>query len=75
MERASVRDLHLKTSAIIREVAEGKSYVIEKQGVAVADLRPLVELPPTRRMPDRGALIAKMPKALDSGKILEEDRR
>lgn len=75
MKKASVRDLHLKTSAIIKEVAEGRIFVIEKKGVPVAELRPLQALPPTRRLPRRNALLAKFPRIkLDSGRLLEEDR-
>ena len=74
MRRASVRDLHLKTSAIVREVAEGEVFVIEKQGVAVAELRPFDAAPSRRRLPNREARIRRMPKALDSGAILEQDR-
>ncbi len=75
MKRATVRDLHIRTSAIVLEVARGQTFVIEKRGVAVAELRPLRQLPPTRRLPNREALLAKLPLTLDSGKILEEDRR
>jgi antitoxin (DNA-binding transcriptional repressor) of toxin-antitoxin stability system len=38
MERASVRDLHLKTSALIKNVAQGQTYVIESRSVPVAEL-------------------------------------
>ena len=74
MKKASVRDLHLKTSAIVKQVAEGQTFVIEKKGVAVAELRPLQNLPASRRLPNREARLAKLPRALDSGRILEEDR-
>lgn len=74
MKRASVRDLHLKTSDIVKEVAQGESFIIEKQGVSVAELRPIQTLPPTRRLPDREVLISKLRPSLDSGKILEQDR-
>ena len=75
MRRASVRDLHLKTSAILKEVASGKVFVIEKRGAPVAELRPFQVLPPTRRLPNREAYLAKFPRVkLDSGRILEEDR-
>jgi antitoxin (DNA-binding transcriptional repressor) of toxin-antitoxin stability system len=80
MKRASVRDLHLKTSAILNEVAEGEFFVIEKHGVPVAELRPphlspLEALPLSRcRLPDREAELAKLPMSMDSGRILEEDR-
>jgi antitoxin (DNA-binding transcriptional repressor) of toxin-antitoxin stability system len=73
MERASVRDLHLKTSELIKNVAEGKTYVIELRGKPVAEL-----LPVTRRrgqpLPDREAFFRKLPRTNDIGKILEEDR-
>ncbi len=74
VKRATVRDLHLKTTAIVREVGDGETFVIEKRGVAVAELRPVRGLPPTRRLPDREAMLAKFPRAMDSGKILEQDR-
>lgn len=74
MKRASVRDLHLKTSAIVRDVVAGQVFVIEKQGVPVAELRPLQTLPASRRLPNREARLSKMARALDSGRILEEDR-
>jgi len=74
MRKATVRDLHLRTSQIVREVAEGEIFVIEKRGLAVAELRPLEALPPTRRLPNRESRLAKLPRAMDSGRILEEDR-
>jgi antitoxin (DNA-binding transcriptional repressor) of toxin-antitoxin stability system len=54
MEKASVRDLHLKTSAMIKNVAQGQSYVIESRGVPVAELRPS-----RRSASERSCLIAK----------------
>jgi antitoxin (DNA-binding transcriptional repressor) of toxin-antitoxin stability system len=74
MKRASVRDLHLKTSAIVKEVAQGESFIIEKRGISIAELRPIQALPPTRKLPDREDLISKLKPSLDSGRILEEDR-
>jgi antitoxin (DNA-binding transcriptional repressor) of toxin-antitoxin stability system len=75
MERASVRDLHLKTSALIRNVVEGQTYVIESRGVPVAELRPISARRPTSKLPDREAFIRKLPKSkTDTGRILEEDR-
>lgn len=74
MKRGTVRDLHLNTSAILQEVAGGETFVIEKRGVPVAELRPLRNPPCRRRLPDREELLAKLPVALDSGTILEEDR-
>jgi len=75
MERASVRDLHLKTSALIKNVAQGQTYVIESRGVPVAELRPITAPRPTNKLPDREAFIRKLPRTgTDIGKILEEDR-
>ena len=75
MERASVRDLHLKTSELIKNVAEGKSYVIELRGKPVAELRPVPERRRGKPLPDREAFIRSLPFSdLDTGRILEEDR-
>jgi len=75
MKRATVRDLHLKTSDMVRRVADGEMFLIEKRGVAVAELRPVETPPPTRRLPNREARLAKLPVCMDSGRILEQDRR
>ena len=74
MKRATIRELHLRTSAIVRAVAKGESYVIEKLRVPVAELRPFERLPFTRRLPNRERLISKMPRVKGSGRILKEDR-
>ncbi|MGD0131106.1 MAG: hypothetical protein ABSE57_03625 [Bryobacteraceae bacterium] len=73
MKHITVRELRLQTSAILRAVAEGESFILEKSGGPVAELRPF-EKRPTRRMPNREAIISKMKRAGDSGRILEEDR-
>src|ERR1700733_4283540 len=51
MERVSVRDLRLKTSALIKKVAQGKTYVIESRGVPVAELRPISAHRPINKLP------------------------
>ena len=64
---------YFHTSEIVRRAAEGESFIIEKRGVLVAELRPLsVQLRP--QMPDREALILGGTVTLDSGLILEQDR-
>ena len=73
MKSSTVRELHLKTSEIVRQVAEGESFIIEKRGVPVAEIRPISDRPKPR-MPDREALIMSGPETLDSGLILEQDR-
>ncbi len=74
MKRATIRELHLRTSAIVRAVAEGESYVIEKLGMPVAELKPFERLPFTRKLPNRERLISKMPRVKDSSRIVEQDR-
>jgi antitoxin (DNA-binding transcriptional repressor) of toxin-antitoxin stability system len=75
MRKATVRELHLRTSEIIRQVANGDRIVIEKRGIAVAELRPLSDQPQTTRMPDREKFLATLPRVrTDSGRMLEVDR-
>lgn len=75
MLRASIRDLHLKTSALMKQVAGGETCIIESRGVPVAELRPLPERGGGRPLPDREAFIRTLPESkTDSGRILEEDR-
>ncbi len=73
MKSSTVRELHLKTSEIVRQVAAGESFIIHKRGVPVAEIRPLSEVPKPR-MPNREALIMSGPETMDSGLILEQDR-
>ena len=75
MDRASVRDLRLKTSALLKNVAQGRTYIIESRGVPIAELRPIPMHRPTNKLPDREAFIRTLPRTgTDTGKILEEDR-
>jgi antitoxin (DNA-binding transcriptional repressor) of toxin-antitoxin stability system len=75
MERASVRDLRLRTSALLKNVAQGQTYIIESRGVSVAELRPIPTHRLTNKLPDREAFIRTLPRTgTDTGKILEEDR-
>jgi antitoxin (DNA-binding transcriptional repressor) of toxin-antitoxin stability system len=74
MKRASVRDLHLNTSAILTQVARGQVFVIEKNRNPIAELRPLQEPPPARRMPNRERWIARLPRVADTATVLEQIR-
>jgi len=73
MKSSTVRELHLKTSEIVRQVAAGESFIIEKRGVPVAEIWPISGRPKPR-MPNREALILSGPETMDSGLILEQDR-
>ena len=80
MRKTSIRDLHIHTSELVREAAEGGIIVIERRGEPVAELRPLTS--PSRMPAGKKARIftsmrkiwARMPQVSDSTKILEEDR-
>lgn len=80
MRKTSVRELHIHTSALVREAAEGGVIVIERRGEPVAELRPLSvasSMPAAAK--DRIFLSMKevwdrMPLSSDSTKTIEEDR-
>ena len=80
MRKTSVRELHIHTSELVREAAEGGIIVIERRGEPVAELRPITV--PARMPAGKKARIfnsmrgiwARMPQVSDSTKILEEDR-
>jgi prevent-host-death family protein len=75
MKKASVRDLHIRTSELIREAAEGNVIVIERRGEPVAELRPISTKQAKTRLPDMTDLWRRFPAVEgDSGRFLEEDR-
>ena len=74
MRSASIRDLHIHTSELVREAAEGSVIVIEKRGEPVAELRPLT---PKKWVPfpDMKEFRARMPFIdIDSTDTISEDR-
>jgi prevent-host-death family protein len=74
MRSSSIRDLHIRTSELVREAEEGAVIVIERRGEPVAELRPLTKKKHVP-FPDLSALWESMPQVTtDSGKFLEEDR-
>jgi prevent-host-death family protein len=75
MKTASVRDLHIRTSELVREAADGGVIVIERRGEPVAELRPISKKRTKPRLPDLADLWRRLPPvAADSGRFLEEDR-
>ncbi|MFZ0595047.1 MAG: type II toxin-antitoxin system prevent-host-death family antitoxin [Bryobacteraceae bacterium] len=75
MKTASVRDLHIRTSELVREAAEGAVILIERRGEPVAELRPISKKRGRPRLPDMADLWQRFPRvAGDSGRFLEEDR-
>jgi prevent-host-death family protein len=80
MRKTSVRELHIRTSELVREAAGGGVIVIERRGEPVAELRPITASP---RMPaakkariftSMRKIWDRMPHVGDSTTILEEDR-
>jgi len=80
MRKTSVRELHIHTSKLIREAAEGGIIVIERRGEPVAELRPVTASPrmdaakKARIFASMKRVWARMPSATDSTKIIEDDR-
>ena len=75
MRKASIRDLHIRTSELVRDAAEGAVIVIERRGEPVAELRPLSK--PRRRvkLPDMTRFWNEFPQLPgDSTRFIEEDR-
>ena len=80
MKTTSVRELHIHTSELVREAAEGSVIVIKRRGEPVAELRPITA--PVRMDASKKARLfaamekiwARMPQVGDSTTILEEDR-
>jgi prevent-host-death family protein len=75
MARASIRDLHIRTSELVREAAAGAVIVIERRGEPVAELRPITKKPSGPQLPDLSEFWERMPSVpIETGRFLEEDR-
>jgi prevent-host-death family protein len=80
MRKTSVRELHIRTSELVREAQEGSVIVIERRGQPVAELRPLpspghtAEDERSRVFDSMQAIWARMPQVSDSTAIIEDDR-
>jgi prevent-host-death family protein len=80
MRKTSIRELHIRTSELVREAAEGGVIIIERRGEPVAELRPVAA--PSRIAAESKARIfssmqkmwSRLPQTGDSAKILEDDR-
>jgi prevent-host-death family protein len=75
MKKASIRDLHIRTSELVREAADGAVILIERRGEPVAELRPISKKRTGPCLPDMSDIWHRFPSvAADSGRFLEEDR-
>ena len=74
MKKASIRELHIHTSELVRDAAGGSVIVIERRGEPIAELRPLTANTKVK-LPDMTRFWTEFPQvAGDSGRFLEEDR-
>ena len=70
-----MRELHIHTSELVREAADGAVIIIERRGQPVAELRPISKQKTKSRLPDLSDLWSRFPAVPgDSGQFLEEDR-
>jgi prevent-host-death family protein len=80
MRKMSVRELHIHTSELVREAAEGGVIIIERRGEPVAELRPVTvasSIPAAEKaliFESMREIWDRMPQVSDSSKIVEEDR-
>jgi antitoxin (DNA-binding transcriptional repressor) of toxin-antitoxin stability system len=72
--RVSVRDLHIRTSELIRAAENGEVVVIERRGEPVVEMR-AIDRKPQPPLPDMSDIWNTFPQVGgDSGRFLEEDR-
>ena len=80
MRKTSVRELHIHTSELVREAAEGGVILIERRGEPVAELRPITALSimpaasKERIFDSMREIWDRLPQVGDSTRIIEEDR-
>ncbi len=75
MRRASVRDLRIRTSELVRDAAAGEVIVIERRGEPVAELRPLAKRPKKLKLPEMRRFWNTFPQVPgDSTQFIAEDR-
>jgi antitoxin (DNA-binding transcriptional repressor) of toxin-antitoxin stability system len=75
MRSASIRDLHIRTSELVRQASEGATILIERRGQPVAELRPISKPQLGVRLPELTEIWERFPAVPgDSGRFLEEDR-
>jgi antitoxin (DNA-binding transcriptional repressor) of toxin-antitoxin stability system len=75
MRKASIRDLHIRTSELVRDAADGAIIVIERRGEPVAELRPIPRMPRKLKFPDMTRFWKHFPQiSADTTRFIEEDR-
>lgn len=75
MKKASLRDLHMRTGALVQEAADGEVIIIEKRGVPVAQLQRLPTAGEAFRELERSGYFARMRQTNSHiDRFISEDR-
>lgn len=75
MKTVSIRDLHARTGAIVREAAKRPLQITDRGRVLAVIQAPSVASKQGVPLPDREALIAKLPRQkTDSADLIGDDR-
>jgi antitoxin (DNA-binding transcriptional repressor) of toxin-antitoxin stability system len=75
MKTVSIRDLHARTGAIVREAAKRPLQITDRGRVLAVIQAPSVAAKQGVPLPDREALIAKLPRQrTDSADLIGDDR-
>lgn len=79
MRKTSVRELHIRTSELVREAEQGGVIVIERRGEPVAELRPLnsKRLSAAKKakiFASMEKIWSRLPEMGDSSELISEDR-
>jgi antitoxin (DNA-binding transcriptional repressor) of toxin-antitoxin stability system len=75
MKTVSIRDLHARTGAIVREAARQPVQITDRGRVLAVIHAPNVAAREGVPLPDREALIAKLPEQKsDSAELIGDDR-
>jgi len=75
MRTTSIRDLHMRTGAIVDEAAKGKVIVIARRGKPVAEIHPFRRKTPAEAFREMEPFWARMPKMkTDSTRVISKDR-
>jgi prevent-host-death family protein len=75
MRKASIRDLRIRTSELVRDAEQGEVIVIERRGEPVAELRRISKHRKQPPLPDLTELWSRMPEVPgDSTQYISEDR-
>jgi prevent-host-death family protein len=75
MRKASIRDLRIHTTELVREAEQGEVIVIERRGEPVAELHPITKRRKRVKLPDMSRFWDEFPQIpTDSTAEISEDR-